>query len=346
MSVERLPFSLQFERPASGIGQWALIASCRASHRVEEEPSPRRRPPGLLDGLRHSLRARRYSRRTEEAYVHWARRYITRDEVEALLAQLRGTNWLVASLLYGSGLRLLEALRLRVQDTDLARREITVRDGKGRKDRRTMLPERVRPALASHFERVPRQHREDLRRGARGVALPDAIARKCPQAPREWMWQWIFPASQFYVDRATGHTRRRHLHESVVQRAVREAGRLAGIPKRATCHTLRHSFATHLLEAGHDIQDLHPRPEPGRPRRPESPRSKPMTPPRIGRTPGRPATSALPADAPAPPKPSLHVLRREADRHRHLSQYATTPLPPQPKPLEELTRPHAPSHRN
>ena len=159
-------------------------------------------------------------------------------------------------LLYGSGLRLLEAARLRVKDIDFARKQIIVRAGKGDKDRAVPLPAVAIPALTTHLAAVERQHVRDLERGAGWVELPWALARKYPHAGREWAWQWVFPATRFYVDRATGLRRRHHLHESVLQRAVKDAVRRANIPKRATCHTFRHSFATHLLEAGRDIRTV------------------------------------------------------------------------------------------
>jgi integron integrase len=181
---------------------------------------------------------------------------LTREEVRAVIGQLRGTQRLMALLLYGAGLRLLEAARLRVKDIDFERSQIMVRAGKGDKDRATPLPVVVVPALAAHLADVKRQHDRDLARGAGWVELPWALARKCPNAGCEWVWQWVFPATRFYIDRATGQRRRHHLHESVLQRAVKEAVRRAGIPKRATCHTLRHSFATHLLESGRDIRTV------------------------------------------------------------------------------------------
>ncbi len=181
---------------------------------------------------------------------------LDRAEVRALLAHLHGTPWLVASLLYGAGLRLLEAMRLRVKDVDFQRREIVVRDGKGAKDRRTLLPGSVRRPLAEHLRRVRRQHVADLATGRGEAPLPVSLARKYPAAGREWGWQWVFPATRHYRDPATGRRRRHHLHESVVQRAVKRAAREAGLVKPATCHTLRHSFATHLLEAGYDIRTI------------------------------------------------------------------------------------------
>jgi len=183
----------------------------------------------------------------------------------------------MALLLYGAGLRLLECCQLRIKDVDFAANQITIRDGRGGKDRMTMLPGTVKADLAKYIERVRALHQRDLRQGAGWVELPWALARKYPNAWREWGWQWVFPATRFYIDRATGQRRRHHLHESVIQRAVREAVLKTGLAKKATCHTFRHSFATHLLEdrsryphrsgtAGppgceHD-DDLHPRPEP------------------------------------------------------------------------------------
>ena len=181
---------------------------------------------------------------------------LTRGEVRAVLGYLHGTPWLVASLLYGAGLRLMECLRLRVKDVDLRRNEITVRDGKGRKDRVTMLPRRMKKPLIEHLGRVRAMHRRDLKQGAGSVRLPDAIGRKYPRAAWEWGWQWVFPATRFHFDRATGRYRRHHLHETVIQKAFKGAVRMSGIAKPATCHTLRHSFATHLLEAGYDIRTI------------------------------------------------------------------------------------------
>jgi integron integrase len=181
---------------------------------------------------------------------------LTRQEVRRVLDRMKGTPWIVASLLYGSGLRLMEGLRLRIKDVDFERLEVTVREGKGRRDRLTLLPERIVRPLAAHIEWVRRQHQEDLRRGHGCVELPHAIASKYPRAAWEAGWQWVFPATRMYVDRETGQHRRHHLHESVVQRAVREAVLSAGISKRASSHTLRHSFATHLLERNHDIRTI------------------------------------------------------------------------------------------
>jgi len=181
---------------------------------------------------------------------------LTREEVRAVIRELQGPPRLMAILLYGAGLRLLECARLRVKDVDFATNQIIVRAGKGDRDRVTMLPAVVRTDLVRHVEMVRRQHEADLRHGAGWVELPWALARKYPNAGREWAWQWVFPATRIYVDRETGQRRRHHLHESVLQRAVKEAVRRAGIAKRATCHTFRHSFATHLLEDNHYIRTV------------------------------------------------------------------------------------------
>ena len=181
---------------------------------------------------------------------------LSSDEVASVLSQLRGPVWLMASLMYGAGLRLLECAELRVKDLNFDRGELTVRDGKGGKDRLTMLPAAVKGPLADHLTRVKVQHDADVVAGRGSVALPGALRVKYPNAPVEWGWQWVFPATRFYVDPTTRERRRHHLHESVLQRAVKDAARAAGITRPATCHSLRHSFATHLLEAGYDIRTI------------------------------------------------------------------------------------------
>jgi integron integrase len=285
-------------------------------------------PPKLLDCVREAIRVRHYSRRTEEAYVTWIRRFIlfhgkqhpsglgapavaafvsslaterdvspstqnqalsavlflyrhvlcislaevdgivwasarrrlpvvlTPREVSMVMAHLDGPPWLVVSLLYGAGLRLLEALDLRVKDLDLDRREIVVREGKGRKDRRTMLPEAVREPMVRHLAEVQGRHGADLARGFGRVVLPGGLERKYPNAALEWPWQFVFPASRVCREPRYGLPSRYHVHESAIQRAVTEAVRRSGITKRASCHTFRHSFATHLLEAGYDIRTV------------------------------------------------------------------------------------------
>jgi integron integrase len=181
---------------------------------------------------------------------------LSREEVAALLSRLHGPVWLMASLMYGAGLRLMECAELRIKDVNFDRGELTIRDGKGGKDRVTMLPVAMKGELVDHFKSVKAQHEADVTAGRGSVALPGALRTKYPNAPNEWAWQWVFPATRFYVDAETGERRRHHLHESVLQRAVKEAVRSAGIPRPATCHSLRHSFATHLLEAGYDIRTI------------------------------------------------------------------------------------------
>lgn len=284
--------------------------------------------PKLLDQVRTLLRARHYSRRTEDTYVDWIRRFVhfhglrhprdlgraeveaflthlavernvaastqnqaraallflfrevlglpteepwdvvaakapgrlptvlTKAEVRALLAQLSGVDRLMAELLYGSGLRLMECIRLRVKDVDFAQRQVLVRDGKGAEDRVTMLPAGVVPALRQHLARVRAIHRQDLSDGFGAVYLPFALERKYPNAAREWAWQYVFPADRISPDPRSGIHRRHHRDESTLQKAVRAAVRAAGIAKHASCHTLRHSFATHLLENGYDIRTV------------------------------------------------------------------------------------------
>jgi integron integrase len=181
---------------------------------------------------------------------------MTREEVRAVLAQMDGECQLMASLLYGSGLRLSECLRLRVLDLDLARGEVCVRDGKGGKDRVTMLPDSLKPALQRQFRRAKAVHAHDLAEGWGRVLLPDALGRKYPNAATEWRWQWVFPQERRWRNAQTGEEGRHHVNPTVLQRAVKEAVKRAGMVKHVGCHTFRHSFATHLLESGYDIRTI------------------------------------------------------------------------------------------
>jgi integron integrase len=181
---------------------------------------------------------------------------LTRTETLALLDQLQGVTWLVAALLYGAGLRLMECVRLRVMDVDFGYGQITVRQGKGGKDRVVPLPLRCVEPLKSHLEEVMRLHIQDVESGFGEVFLPDALSRKYPAAAREWRWQYLFPSARMSVDPRSGLTRRHHLHETGVQKMIKVATQRAGIDKKVTVHTLRHSFATHLLERGSDIRTV------------------------------------------------------------------------------------------
>ena len=181
---------------------------------------------------------------------------LSRDEVRRLLSFLEGQYLLMAQIMYGCGLRLTECLRLRIKDVDFENDLLFVRSGKGEKDRALVLPEKVKEDLARHIASVKELHEQDVRIGHGEVSLPDALEKKYPGAPREWGWQWVFPAQELSVDPRSGKVRRWHLHPGAIQRAVKEAVVKADLPKRASCHTLRHSFATHLLEAGHNIRTI------------------------------------------------------------------------------------------
>jgi integron integrase len=284
--------------------------------------------PPLLDRVRHHIRLKHYSIRTEEAYVQTIKRFIifhnkkhpqemgveevrqylshlatarqvsastqnqalsallflyrevlkiefpfvdgiehakrpqrvptvlTREEVRRVLEQLSGIYHLMAGLLYGSGLRVMECVRLRVKDIDFGYQQIVVRDGKGEKDRRTILPAPLADSLKRQVARAKLLHDEDVQRGYGSVYLPYALERKYPHAAMEWGWQWVFPSHRLSVDPRSGQTRRHHISEDILQREVKRAVKQSGVTKRASCHTFRHSFATHLLEAGYDIRTI------------------------------------------------------------------------------------------
>lgn len=240
--------------------------------------------PKLLDQVRELLRFERQACRTEETYVNRIRRFIlfhskrhprdmgmpevraqkpkrlptvlTKPEVQRALAQLTGMHVLMTRLLYGSGLRLAECVRLRVKDVDFELHQITVRDSKATHNRVTMLPESVIPALQDQLTHGRALHAQDLAQGYGCVYLPDALERKYPNASTEWSWQYVFPASRLSTDPRTGAVHRHHIHEGGLQKAVRKAALKAGIDKRITCHTFRHCSATRLLEAGYEFRTL------------------------------------------------------------------------------------------
>lgn len=200
--------------------------------------------PGRIEGVIRANRPRRLPV------------VLSKPEVRKVINELTGVYELIARILYGAGLRLLEALRLRVKDIDFGRNEIIIYEGKGDKDRRTMLPEAIKADLRRHLETVRRLHEKDLSRGFGRVYLPNALERKLPNAASEWVWQYTFPSTTMSKDPRTGVIRRHHVHEGSVSREITAAVRRSGIQKRATSHSFRHSFATHLLEAGYDIRTV------------------------------------------------------------------------------------------
>ena len=317
--------------PGSGAGsRWMGpgLASSRSEARPGVSNGSAAKPRRLLDQLRDELRSRHYSRRTEESYCAWVKRFIffhhlrhpkdmgekeinqflselaigskvsastqnqalsallflyrnvikrevdqlgdvvrarktrrlpvvmTREEVRAVMGRLEGQVWIAACLMYGAGLRLNECLEMRVQDIDFGGNQVTVRSGKGAKDRITMLPQAAKQPLIEHLRRVKTIHERDLAEGYGKVVLPGALAHKYHYAAEDWRWQFVFPQRNRWVDQRTGQQGRHHVDESIVQKAVTAAVREVGIVKRATCHSLRHSFATHLLESGYDIRTV------------------------------------------------------------------------------------------
>jgi integron integrase len=309
-------------------GEVCAMTTAAQNHRAPLGLFPGRPAPRLYDRIVEVLRVRHYSRRTEQAYIHWIGRFIkfhrqrhprelseadvnrfltdlavnghvaastqnqalsallflyehvleqpldriegvvrarrpkrlpvvlTVDEVSRVMAHLTGDKWLIAMLLYGGGLRLLEALRLRVKDLDFERGEITVREGKGDKDRVTTMPRAVVHLLQEHLRRVQTVHQQDLADGYGRVELPHALARKYPNANREWCWQFVFPQERRWRNSKTGEEGRHHIDESLFSRSLKAAVRKAGLTKRVTSHTFRHSFATHLLTDGYDIRTV------------------------------------------------------------------------------------------
>ena len=181
---------------------------------------------------------------------------MTKAEVKAVLSNLEGDKWIIAYLMYGAGMRLMECLRLRVQDVDFNLNQIIVRDGKGNKDRVTMFPASVKKPLAEHLSNIKKIHEADLAKGFGRVLMPDALVRKYPNASKEWRWQWIFPQEKLWHNKRTGEHGRHHIDESIIQKSVKDAVAKTELVKRATCHTFRHSFATHLLEDGYDIRTV------------------------------------------------------------------------------------------
>jgi integron integrase len=181
---------------------------------------------------------------------------MTREETSRLISSMNGAKKLMAEIMYGCGLRVIECVRLRVKDVDFAMNQIVVRDGKGKKDRITVLPQRIRQSLQSHFSYVRRLHQKDLQDGYGRVYLPYALSRKYRNADKSWAWQYVFPAKTISVDPRSGEKRRHHIHETVIRKAIKTAAQMAGIVKPITCHTLRHSFATDLLMAGYDIRTV------------------------------------------------------------------------------------------